>query len=109
MGVCIGQASFKNSRVFPRPTTQTALTNSVVVPAGGSVVIPANANRTYLTIANESNAVPPADNLRYTYPGSPAGFLIKANSAVEIDSPQAVTVSNPGGAGVTISTDEGSG
>ena len=109
MGVCVGQASFKNSRIFPRPTTLTALTNAIVIPGGGATVIPANANRTYLTIRNGSIAAPPAEELFYSYPGSPGSFLLLPREAVDIESPQAVTVSNPGGVAVTLYTDEGSG
>jgi hypothetical protein len=109
MAACVGQASFKNSRIFPRPTTLTALTNAIVVPALGSVIIPANVNRTYLTIRNGSLAVPPADELFYSYPASPGSFLLLPREAVDVDSPQAVTVSNPNAVPVTLYTDEGSG
>jgi hypothetical protein len=109
MAPCVGQASFKNSRIFPRPTTLTALTNAIVIAPGGNTVIPANINRTYLTIRNGSIAIPPIDDLFYSYPASPGVFLMLAREAVDIDSPQAVTVSNPGPNPVTLYTDEGSG
>lgn len=106
---CIPQASFKNSRNYPRAATLTSVTNAVAIPAGGSIVIAANVNRTYLTIRNGSLAAPPGDELYYSYPGSLAGFMILPREAVDIESPESVTVSNPGINPITLYVDEGNG
>lgn len=107
---CTPKASFKNSRIYPRAATLSAVTSVVSVPAGGTVVIPANPNRTYLSLLNEDAA----SDIRYGYPGtvvpvSVNGFRISAGLGVDIESPEAVTIANASGAPINVSVDEGSG
>lgn len=95
-GPCL--ASFKNSRVYPRSPTVAADTNvfetqdagSGGSPNGNTIARPANPNRTYLQLRNESLT----QSLRYGYEDrvdlEDTGFLLKAGEAVIIDSPQEI-------------------
>lgn len=110
-------ASFPNSRNFPRPATKIANTFTAVLPVGVSTsVIPANQNRTYATLRNDSAV----DDLRFYYrhAGDPAptladilndGFLLEAGDAYQIDSPEEIYAATNGGAPISLSIDEGEG
>lgn len=100
-----GLASFKNSRDYPRKATQSAVTNSIPVAVASFVTIPANINRTYLTVRDESGS----DNIRYSYPLSTNPFLLYGKEAADLESPEAVTIFNVGAAPLNVSVDEGSG
>jgi hypothetical protein len=119
MGVNL--ASFPNSRISPTPATSaavqevyTALPNTTPDPQ--AVLIPANPNRTYLTVYNRH----PTDSCKFmNYSGSgpiptassieTEGFELIAGAAYEIDTPEATyalsTTVNP----IPLDTDEGSG
>jgi hypothetical protein len=105
--VCL--ASFQDSRVKPRKATTTALTYTQVVPDVATSIRPANANRTYLTLRNESLGV----DLRYAYRLADlplSGFLVRFGESVDIESPQEIfAVATIAGQTVPISMDEGSG
>lgn len=105
--VCL--ASFQDSRQRPRKATTTAKTYQMNVPDTVTSIRPANANRTYLTLRNESLGV----DMRYAYsaadlPGN--GFLVRFGEAVDIESPQEIfAISTIAGQIIPISMDEGSG
>ncbi len=102
--------SFPNSRIKPRPATSAARTTVQTIGIGANFVFPANINRTYLSIRNESST----DDLRYSYAASPGplpanGFLVRRLEAVDIETQEAVTVWNVGAAAIQVSFDEGQG
>jgi hypothetical protein len=107
---CSPQASFKNSRDFPRKPTQTAVVSNPTATVA-SASIAANTARTYLTIENESGTL--GDDIRFAYgaviPTALTGFLLKAGSSVDIESPQQVNYIRAGANDVKLSVDEGSG
>ena len=115
MGVNL--ASFPNSRIQPTPATSLADQAELSgPPAPGVLIIPANANRTYLTIYNRSGT----DSFKFlNYSGvGPAptaaniladGFEIIAGAAYEVDTPEATYIVSTTAAPVPIDTDEGSG
>lgn len=102
-------ASFQDSRTKPRKATSTAKTYTQVVPDSATSIRPANANRTYLTLRNESLGV----DLRYAYAAADLplnGFLVRFGESVDIESPQEIfAVSTIAAMTVPISMDEGSG
>ena len=107
------QASFQNSRVKPRAPTAVADTGNVtpIAAAGGlpTLVKPADANRTYLTIRNIGTT-----NLRYGYfpriTLNVDGFQLRPGDAFDIDAPGDVyAVNEAGPAGGEICWDQGTG
>lgn len=93
MGILINEASFKNSRISARKPTTEANTYEVTVLASANTVIsPANANRTYITI--RSVPLTPGQDIRYDYFDNPniltEGFLLRAGEAVDLESPQVI-------------------
>jgi hypothetical protein len=110
MGLITCLASFPNSRIAPRPSTQIADTYTVNIPNGvNTLLVPANVNRTYLNIKNDSLTT----YVRYDYEDTGAtlatdGFLLAPGAAVDIEAPLDVWV-RALGANVDISIDEGEG
>lgn len=111
--MAIGQcfSSFPNSRTAARKATATADTGALLVNGNAgpnSLVRPANANRTYLTLRNTG-----ANPVRYGYVNrgtlSLDGMLLNPNDAVDLESPQAIYVIGTGVPGSEISWDEGQG
>lgn len=102
-------ASFQDSRVKPRKATSTAKTYQANVTDAVTSIRPANANRTYLTLRNESQGV----DLRYAYAAADlplSGFLVRFGESVDIESPQEIfAISTVPAMVVPISMDEGSG
>jgi hypothetical protein len=101
-------ASFPNSRIKPRPVTRVASTEEITVPSLGVVTIPANVNRSYLTLFNTD----PTNPLRYGYDlalVATEGFLLIKEATIDLESPEPVYVFNPNGVNVAITIDEGSG
>lgn len=111
MGVLFSQASFKNSRVSTRQATTSAnVYEGTVSNVVNTLIAPANANRTYVTVRSE--ATTSGDDLRYDYFDNPniltQGFLLKASEAIDLENQSDIyarAVANP----VAISVDEGSG
>lgn len=117
IGPCL--ASFKNSRVYPRPATiaaDTGIFDTLAAGLGGSpngntIARPANDNRTYLSLRNESTTLA----IRYGYEDRVSlefdGFLLLPGQAIDIESPQEIyTVLDAGGVGTAqTGWDEGVG
>lgn len=108
--VCL--ASFQDSRNKPRKATSSAVVYNVNVGDVVTLLRPANPNRTYLTIRNESIGI----DMRYSYSNNPAdlnstkGFLIRFGESVDVESPQPIySVCVVAGQTVDICMDEGSG
>lgn len=112
-------ASFKNSRIYPRPATISADTDTFETqdtgaggsPNGNTVARPQNENRTYLQLRNDSAT----EWIMYGYEDrvdlDTTGFPLGPLEAVIIDSPQEVyTVVKSGYSGpVTTYWEEGIG
>jgi hypothetical protein len=102
-------ASFQDSRSKPRKATSTAKTYTQTITDVPVLVRPANPNRTYLTLRNESLGV----DMRYAYDIAdlPAqGFLIRFGESVDMESPQDIFgVCVIAGQTVDICMDEGNG
>lgn len=108
------RASFKNSRIFPRPATTSADTGEVAVaiigggasPNGNTAIRAANPNRTYLTLFNFG---PNPLRIAYTDDVSMGDeFLIPVSSSYDVDTSETVFGGGVGGA-TTVIFDEGSG
>jgi hypothetical protein len=89
----IDLASFPNSRIKPRPTTELSVQGQLTIPANTPTLVrPAQSNRTNITIYNQSLT----GTLRYKTGASlnieTQGFEIGPNRAVDLDDPQAVYV-----------------
>lgn len=104
----IDLASLPNSRIKPRAATTQASTNQVACAGlGVQLIKAANSNRTYITIRNTGTA-----DIYYGYVigvSAATGFLLKANEAVDLESPQAVYVFNGNVGAITVCYDEGQG
>jgi hypothetical protein len=122
MGAANNLASFPNSRINPTPATSSAVQTETVAPANTfvgplPVLVPANPNRTYLTIYNND----PTNGLKFVNVanGGPAptaafvlanGFTLIPGAAYEVDTPEAVYAVSVTAAPCTpIDLDEGSG
>lgn len=102
-------ASFPNSRIKPRAATRIATpgTRSLAFTDGVVSVLPANADRTYATLKNNSTTA----GLTYCY-GSAANiatdfFRLGAGQAIDLESPEEVFVKPD--ADLEISIEEGQG
>lgn len=108
----ISRASFKNSRVAPRAATTSADVFRVSVPTSSpnTQIVPANDNRTYITLRSEATTT--GDDVRYDYTDNvnilTEGFLLKAGEAIDLESKSAIYARSVTNA-VTISVDEGQG
>lgn len=110
------KASFKNSRIYPRSATLTTVEDLIAVNGNAgpvTLVKAANAQRTILSIENESTT----DDIRYMAGNTPPllatiltdGFLIPAGSSYDVTSPQNIYAISVTANPVNVSTDEGSG
>lgn len=110
------QASFKNSRIYPKPATTSADTGTFITqpagaggsPNGNTIARPPNPFRVYLSLRNTS----PTDDMRYGYEDRASlnvdGFLLKALEAVDIQSPGEIYTVSLGGP-IATDWDEGNG
>lgn len=83
--------SFPNSQVRPRPVTQNETIENPTIPAGtDGVIVPANPNRTSLTMLNEGPG-----NLRWMgsdegTPNANDGFLLLSGAAIQIETQEEI-------------------
>lgn len=109
MAIIAFLGSFPNSQVRPRKVTASQAARNLAVAASPAttLIVPANPNRTALTIKNNG-----ANAIRYGYSlaelNGGGGFILGVDSGIDIEEPGDVFASADGGVS-SVSVDEGVG